>query len=178
MIAPNAEYCEMAVCTLMATARDCRSLSKSNNYPYIYRRVQPESILLISKHKPSNQPYIRRSCSAAAKWKRKFSVTGGKWCRFKLSSVILESSHSSARATKLSRISFVLTEISCESQSCCQTQGCRSYMLMQVHLGCLTLTTWLSDLSGSSAACMIRCPMSLCNLPMAIDSIMGHGART
>lgn len=91
------------------------NLSGNNNYPHIYSiRPQPESILSISsEHKLWKHHHIRRSCSAAAKWKRKFSVTGGKWCCFKPSSVILESSHSSARATKLVRISFVLTEISC-----------------------------------------------------------------
>lgn len=155
----------------MATARECGGLSESGNYPHSCRRTQPESILSTSK-----QHYIRRSCSAAAKWKRKFSVTGGKWCCFKLSSVILESSHWSARASKLARISFVLTEISCESQWCRHVRLNLFNMSAQVHLGSLTLTTWLSDFSGSSALCMIRWPMSLCNLPMAIDSMMGHGA--
>lgn len=31
--------------------------------------------------------------------------------------------------------------------------------------------TWLSDLSGSSADCTIRWPMSLCNLPIAMASV-------
>lgn len=107
----------------------------------------PESILSASKHKLSKQHYIRRSCSAAAKWKRKFSVTGGKWCCFKLSSVILESSHSSARDTKFARISFVLTEISCESQLCCQVR--LQVCFLNVHVGAFgmshlnNLTLWL-----------------------------------
>ena len=87
--------------------------------------------------------YIRKSCSAAAKWKRKFSVAGGKWCSFKLSNVILESSHWSARAAKLARISLVLTEISCELMSGCQIQDVNSWfqtcVLRESHLDDLTV---------------------------------------
>lgn len=155
------------------TVREYPVHPDNRNYPNINTAAQPGSVLQYSYWK---QAHIRKSCSAAAKWKRKFSVAGGKWCCFKPSSVILEFSHSSASDTKLARISFVLTEMSWE-----WTRGRQVRFKTQDFLQCgwitdmfLTLMTWLSDLSASSADWTIRWPMSLCNFPIAMASVVGY----
>lgn len=45
-----------------------------------------------------------------------------------------------------------------------------------MHQHVLTLMTWLSDLSASSADWTIRWPISLCNFPIAMASVVGHWA--
>lgn len=188
------------------------SLSGDGNRPPKSSQQQSQSSAEdIKQQQIWGNVYIRRSCSAAAKWKRKFSVAGGKWRCFKPSNVILESSQPSARATRLARISLVLTEISCQwGKKDCEIFE-RFFSLqynntvskafdLTYHLGVfrfawkekvlpqptvqpqcryimrlsLTLMTWLSDLSGSSADWTMRWPMSLCNLPMAMASVVAN----
>lgn len=173
---PNYEdHCEKVSCAHSSQLlRVCTSLSDNSDYLSVWKTAPPCCVSL--RHDVWQQLYIRNSCSAAAKWKRKFSVAGGKWCCFKPSSVILESSHLSARATKLARISLVLTEMSYEwTCGCCVRQ---LFTQLQIEDGHVEVCSHLNHLTIWSLSVLRRLDDKVTNVLVQLPHSHGLCVET